>query len=163
MPQSVVWTISTSAVFLALAKTLPGTEPSHLPLRVASPTLPTTNRSASTSLARRHSACTGSPRIGRVSIFFAPAALARSRASRSTHRRGPPRASCSPHRPPEDDLGAGINNTIRPAWSSPASLVHLRQVRHRDDQLRVIFRGDRGSSSTARNDVSEPSVPTTRV
>ena len=30
----------------ALAKTLPGTEPNHLPLRVASPTLPTTNRSA---------------------------------------------------------------------------------------------------------------------
>ena len=80
MPQSVVCTISTSV--LALAKMFPGTEPSHLPLRVASPTLPTTNRSGSTSLARRDSACTGSPRIGRVSIFFAPAALARSRASR---------------------------------------------------------------------------------
>jgi hypothetical protein len=40
IPQSVVWTISTSAVLLALAKTLPGTEPNHLPLCVASPTLP---------------------------------------------------------------------------------------------------------------------------
>src|ERR1700687_2383321 len=80
MPQSAVWTISTSV--LALREMLPGTEPSHLSLRVASPTLPTTNRSALTSLARRNSACTGSPGIGRASIFFAPAALARSRASR---------------------------------------------------------------------------------
>src|ERR1700756_29469 len=78
--QSVVWMSSTSV--LALRKTLPGTEPSHLSLRVFSPTLPTTNRSALTSLARRKSACTGSPLIGRASISFAPAALARSLASR---------------------------------------------------------------------------------
>ena len=45
---------------------------------------------------------------------------------------------------PEDDLGAAINHTIRPGWSSPASLVHIRQVRHRDDQLRVKCRGERG-------------------
>ncbi len=48
--QPVVWTSSTSV--LDLRKTLPGTEPSHLSLRVPSPTSPTTNRSASTSLAR---------------------------------------------------------------------------------------------------------------
>src|SRR5215217_3280680 len=54
MPQSVVWTISTSV--LALRKTSPGTEPIHLSLRVPSPTLPTTNRSALTSSARWDSA-----------------------------------------------------------------------------------------------------------
>jgi hypothetical protein len=146
MPQSEVWTSSTSV--LALRKTLPGTEPSHLSLRVPSPTLPTTNRSALTSLARRNSACTGSPGIGRASIFFAPATLARSQPPAGSHIWRPSRASCSPPRSQGDlgvgDPGAKVNHTIRPGWSSPASLVHRRQIRHRDDQLRIIFRGERG-------------------
>jgi hypothetical protein len=60
MPQSVVWTISTSV--FALRKTSPGTEPSHVSVRVPSPTSPTTNRSALTSSARWNSAFAGPPR-----------------------------------------------------------------------------------------------------
>ena len=57
MPQSVVWTISTSV--LALRETSDGTDPSSRPATLLSPTLPTTSRSAWTSSARRTSALMG--------------------------------------------------------------------------------------------------------
>ena len=45
---------------------------------------------------------------------------------------------------PEDELGAAINYAIGPGWPSPAPLVHVRQVHHRDNQSRVISRGECG-------------------
>ena len=75
MPQSVVWTISTSV--LALRETSDGTDPSSRPATLLSPTLPTTSRSAWTSSARCTSALMGAPTIGFSSTFVAPALCAR--------------------------------------------------------------------------------------
>src|SRR6185312_4276379 len=76
----VVWTISTSV--LERRATLAGTEPSNRPAMVLRPTLPTTSRSALTSSARSTRASTGAPTTAFSSILVAPAALARSLASR---------------------------------------------------------------------------------
>ena len=61
-----------------------------------------------------------------------------------SHERGGPPVHLVVPLAPERDLGAAINHTIRPSWSSPASLVRIRQVRRRDDQPRIIIRGERG-------------------
>ena len=76
----VVWTINTS--ILDRRETLAGTEPSNRPAIVLSPTLPTTSRSAPTSSASPTSASTGAPTTDLSSMFAAPAAAARSLASR---------------------------------------------------------------------------------
>src|ERR1700730_2675657 len=88
MPQSVVWTISTS---LALPETSDGTDPSSRPATLLSPTLPTTSRSAWTSSARCTSALMGAPTIGFSSTFLAPCAPApwRPAGSRRRGRRQP--------------------------------------------------------------------------
>src|SRR6201988_2667662 len=59
MPQSEVWTISTSV--LALRETSDGTDPSSPPATLLSPTLPTTSRSAWNSSASCTIALLGGP------------------------------------------------------------------------------------------------------
>src|SRR3954470_22915595 len=144
----VVCTISTSqaARWLMLA----GTEPRRRPARLLSPRLPTMHKSALRSSMACTSTSTGSPALQNVSMVPAPAFFARSAASRRMSSAGCEPTTLYASSPSAEEA----RSRSRPLISVYADTI---------SSVAPVSAATAAARSTARNDDSEPSVPTRMV